>query len=65
VRYAEISLADLRELLEDAEPVQPHPELVAAIRPCAADVVRAAIEHCGWFPSRPYFNAAVPIRPEE
>jgi hypothetical protein len=64
VRYAEISLADFRELLDDAEPIDPHPELVAAIWPTRADMARA-VEHLGWRPARPYFNAAVPLRSED
>ena len=67
MRYAEISLSDLRELLEDAEPepVEPHPALVASIRPSAAVVLQAATGYCGWLPPRPYLNAAVPARTEE
>jgi hypothetical protein len=64
VRYAEISLADLRELLEDAEPIDPHPELVAAIWPTRADMA-AAIRRFGWRPEVPYLRPAVPIRQED
>ena len=68
MRIAEISLADLNELLEaapDLEPVEPHPELVANIRPSAADVFLAAAEHCGWLPRKPYLHPAVPAFREE
>jgi hypothetical protein len=64
VRYAEISLADFRELLDDAEPIDPHPELVASIWPTRADMARA-VEYLGWRPARPYLNPAVPARLEE
>jgi hypothetical protein len=64
VRYTEISLSALRELLQDAEPVQPQPELVASMRPSPADVMGVALRY-GWYPAEPFLRPAVPIRQED
>ena len=65
MRVLEIPLADLAELIEsDLEPVEPHPDLVAAKQPSTADVVRAILE-LGWLPEAPFLRPAVPIRRED
>ena len=61
----EIPLSGLSSLLESAgEPVEPHPDLIASIKPSAADIMQVALRY-GWLPSEPYLNPAVPIRSED
>ena len=59
----EIPLSGLSSLLGSADP-EPHPDLVATIRPSAADIMNVALRY-GWLPSEPYLIPAVPIRMEE